>query len=194
MVLFFIDVKLKCYIIRFIYIEQYIYFIRNSCMARPPKKRYVKHRLSYRDFGPLDIEIDRSDDSKTVSITIDQLEAMRLADLEGMSHNDAADIMKVSRQTFGRIIEQARQSVTLALVNGKILNVESDDNIEFIEREVKCIECGCEWIQSAADDKIDDCGKQLEPVVCESCGSSEVIKRTRCGKFCDCPLRINKDQ
>ncbi|PLX69455.1 MAG: hypothetical protein C0603_00570 [Denitrovibrio sp.] len=154
-------------------------------MARPPKKRYVKHRLSYKEFGPLDIEVDIEDESKVVSLTADQLEAMRLADLEGMSHNDAAEFMKVSRQTFGRIIEQARQSVTLALINGKVLKVECDSNIEFIDREVKCIECGCEWMLAG--------DKSEKKVVCTSCGSGEVIKRARCGKHCECPLRINKD-
>lgn len=153
-------------------------------MARPPKKRYVKHRLSYRDFGPLDVHVDFSDDSKVVVLAADQLEAMRLADLEGMSHNDAADFMKVSRQTFGRIIEQARQLVTLALINGKLIRLEYDSSIEFVEREVKCIECGCEWMLS--NDK--DGGV----VTCKSCGSDEVIKRTRCGKYCECPLRVNK--
>jgi len=155
-------------------------------MARPPKKRYVKHRLSFKEFGPLDIEVNVYDDSKVVSLTVDQLEAMRLADLEGMSHNDAADFMKVSRQTFGRIIEQARQIVTLALINGKVLKIECDSNIEFLDREVKCIECGCEWMLSGP--------KSNDIVKCSSCGSPEVIKRARCGKHCECPLRINKSQ
>lgn len=155
-------------------------------MARPPKKRYVKHRVSYRDFGPLDLEGGYSrDESMVVPLTVDQLEAMRLADLEGMSHNDAAEFMKVSRQTFGRIIEQARQAVTLALINGKVLKLDWDTNIEFIDREVKCIECGHEWML-ASDDEDD-------VVFCRECGSNEIIKRNRCGKYCECPLRINKD-
>jgi predicted DNA-binding protein (UPF0251 family) len=153
-------------------------------MARPPKKRYVKHRLTYRNFGPINPEFQCEDESNTVILTIDQLEAMRLADLEGMSHNEAAEYMKVSRQTFGRIIEQARQLVTLSLINGKFLRIESDSNIEFIDREVKCIECGVEWMLAG--------DKPSETVVCKSCGSPEVIKRARCGKHCECPLKINK--
>jgi DNA-directed RNA polymerase subunit RPC12/RpoP len=115
---------------------------------------------------------------------LDQLEAMRLADLEGMSHNDAADYMKVSRQTFGRIIEQARQIVTLALINGKTLKIGCTENIQFIEMEIKCIECGKEWMMQG--DRPDDL------ITCTECGSSEIIKRARCGKHCECPLRINK--
>lgn len=154
-------------------------------MARPPKKRIVKHRLSYRDFGPIGVNADYEDESRVVILTADQLEAMRLADLEGMSHNDAADFMKVSRQTFGRIIEQARQLVTLALINGKMIRLEYDPCVEFADREVKCIECGCEWMLT----------EEMEGgvITCKSCGSAEIIKRSRCGKYCECPLRINKN-
>lgn len=153
-------------------------------MARPPKKRFVKHRLSYQVFGPLNAEKSCADENGCVTLTIDQLEAMRLADLEGMSHNDAAEFMKVSRQTFGRIIEQARQIVTLALINSKVLKIECDTNIEYIDREVKCIECGHEWMLKGA--------KSESTVHCPECESSEIIKRTRCGNFCECPLKINK--
>jgi predicted DNA-binding protein (UPF0251 family) len=153
-------------------------------MARPPKKRFVKHRLSYRIFGPLDKE--DLDHENYVCLTADQLEAMRLADLEGYSHNEAAEFMKVSRQTFGRIVEQARQLVTLALINGKIVNLETDSCIEFADREVKCIECGQEWMLGVG------CEKKV--VTCSKCGSSEVIKRSRCGQFCECPMRINKSK
>lgn len=153
-------------------------------MARPPKKRYVKHRQSYCEFGPYGADIDTDDDSCCTVMTIDQLEAMRLADLEAMSHNEAAEIMKISRQTFGRIIEQARQIVVMSLINGKVLRIESDACIQFVDREVKCIECGHEWM--LAGDKSD------EVVACENCGSADIIKRKRCGSFCECPLKVNK--
>ncbi|MCD8554353.1 DUF134 domain-containing protein [Seleniivibrio sp.] len=151
-------------------------------MARPVKKRLVKHRLTYKAFGP--VNIDETRDSKVIAIPADQLEAMRLADLEGLSQNDAADQMGVSRQTFGRIIEQARQSVTYALINGFILSIAYDSNIEICERDLKCIECGHEWCQGFCQSE--------EDTVCEKCGSHEVIKMKRCGKYCECPLKVNK--
>ena len=59
-----------------------------------------------------------------VSLTVDELEALRLADLEGLYQEEAAGRMNVSRQTFGRIVEAARKKVADALVNGKALSIE----------------------------------------------------------------------
>jgi len=59
-----------------------------------------------------------------VALTVDELEAMRLADLEGLYQEAAAQQMNVSRQTFGRIVEAARKKVADALVNGKALSIE----------------------------------------------------------------------
>jgi hypothetical protein len=55
---------------------------------------------------------------------MDELEAIRLADLEGMYQEDAAKKMNISRQTFGRIIESAHRKIADALTNGKALLIE----------------------------------------------------------------------
>ena len=59
-----------------------------------------------------------------VGLTVDELEAIRLADLEGLYQEAAAEQMNVSRQTFGRILEAAHKKVADALVNGKALSIE----------------------------------------------------------------------
>lgn len=59
-----------------------------------------------------------------VILTLDELEAMRLADLKGMHQEDAAKRLKISRPTFSRIIESARKKVTDGLVNIKCIKVE----------------------------------------------------------------------
>jgi len=58
-----------------------------------------------------------------MELTLDELEAMRLADLEGLYQEEAAERMGVSRPTFGRIVESARRKVTEALVVGKALAI-----------------------------------------------------------------------
>ncbi len=58
-----------------------------------------------------------------VALTVDELEAIRLADLEGLYQEEAAKRMNVSRQTFGRIIEAAHRKVADALVHGKALSI-----------------------------------------------------------------------
>jgi hypothetical protein len=61
---------------------------------------------------------------KEVMLSLDEYEAIRLADLEGLYQEQAAGMMNISRQTFGRIVESARRKVADALVNGKVLNIE----------------------------------------------------------------------
>jgi predicted DNA-binding protein (UPF0251 family) len=59
-----------------------------------------------------------------VTLTVDELEAIRLADLQGLYQEHAAEKMEVSRQTFGRILESAHKKIADALVNAKALAIE----------------------------------------------------------------------
>ena len=60
---------------------------------------------------------------ESVTLTVDELEAIRLADLEGLYQAEAARRMNVSRQTFGRVLDAAHAKVANALVNGKALSI-----------------------------------------------------------------------
>jgi predicted DNA-binding protein (UPF0251 family) len=62
-----------------------------------------------------------------VSVHLDELEAIRLADYEGLYHEDAAQKMKISRATFGRILDEARHKVAEAIMKGKALKIETDN-------------------------------------------------------------------
>jgi len=76
---------------------------------------------------------------------IDELEAIRLADLGGLYQEQAAEQMKVSRQTFGRIVSSARKKVAQALVEGMSLRIEGGE-VEMEElRTFRCSECEHEW-------------------------------------------------
>ncbi len=59
-----------------------------------------------------------------ITLTVDELEAIRLADLQGLYQQHAAEKMNVSRQTFGRILESAHKKIADALVNGKALSIQ----------------------------------------------------------------------
>jgi predicted DNA-binding protein (UPF0251 family) len=59
-----------------------------------------------------------------MNLTVDELEAIRLADLQGLYQEQAAEKMNISRQTFGRIIDSAHKKIADALVNGKALSIE----------------------------------------------------------------------
>lgn len=63
-------------------------------------------------------------DLAEVSLAVESLEAIRLADLEGLTMEAAAVGMGVSRHTFGRILAEGRRAVAEALVNGSALRIE----------------------------------------------------------------------
>jgi predicted DNA-binding protein (UPF0251 family) len=80
-----------------------------------------------------------------INLTIDEFEAIRLADLEGLYQDKAAEKMNVSRPTFGRIIESAHKKVAQALVEGKALKIEGGDFEMNAMRKFKCYDCQHTW-------------------------------------------------
>ena len=78
-------------------------------------------------------------------MTLDELESLRLADLEGLYHEEAAQRMNVSRQTFGRIIESARRKAAQALVVGKAIRIEGGEVVMTSMRKFRCSECQHDW-------------------------------------------------
>ena len=64
-----------------------------------------------------------------VTLALDEFEAVRLADLEGLYHEPAAEKMNISRPTFSRVLESGRKKIADALVNGKALRIEGG-NVE----------------------------------------------------------------
>lgn len=90
-------------------------------MPRPFCSRRIAGRPGASVFKPAGIPVD---DLERVTMTLDEFEAVRLADLDGMYQEKAAEEMKVSRPTFSRIVEEARRKIADALVHGKALLIE----------------------------------------------------------------------
>jgi predicted DNA-binding protein (UPF0251 family) len=80
-----------------------------------------------------------------ILMTLDELESMRLADLEGLYQEQAAERMAVSRATFGRILEAARRKVAEALIQGKALRIEGGPVSPRQTGHFRCPRCSLEW-------------------------------------------------
>jgi len=93
-------------------------------------------------FKPAGVPASQFDE---ILLEIDELEAIRLADLEGLYQERAAEQMNVSRQTFGRIVSSARNKVAQALVQGMSLRIEGGEIAMAEQRTFVCLECGHEW-------------------------------------------------
>jgi len=89
-------------------------------MPRPIKNRRISCVPAARYFKPVGIPLRELEE---IVLGMDELEAMRLADLEGLYQADAAEKMGVSRQTIGNILNNAHRKLADALLNGKALRI-----------------------------------------------------------------------
>jgi predicted DNA-binding protein (UPF0251 family) len=87
-------------------------------------------RPAARIFKPIGIP---ARELEQVVMTLDEFEAVRLADLDGLYQEQAAGRMKVSRPTFSRIVDSARRKMADALVHGKALRIEGGP-VQSLER------------------------------------------------------------
>ena len=88
---------------------------------RPKKTRWIKCEPGERCFKPLCKPLGKLEG---VYLTLDEFEAIRLADLEELKQEDAAKKMRISRPTFSRIVASARKKVADGLVNIKAIRIE----------------------------------------------------------------------
>ena len=106
-------------------------------MPRPRKWRRVCWMPESRIFGPLDLEGKRR---QAVMMTIDEFEAIRLIDLEGLSQEQCAESMGVARTTAQAIYTSARAKLAECLVNGLELTIGGGD---YVFCQGNTSHCGC---------------------------------------------------
>jgi uncharacterized protein len=90
-------------------------------VPRPFCPRRIAGRPGAPVFKPAGIPMRELEE---VVMTLDEFEALRLADLEGLYQEQAAERMNVSRPTFGRVIDSAHRKLADALVHAKALRIE----------------------------------------------------------------------
>jgi predicted DNA-binding protein (UPF0251 family) len=90
-------------------------------VPRPRKRRILDRPPRAAIYKPAGVPLDGL---RRVTLLQEELEALRLADLEGLTQVQAAGHMGISRSTFQRILTQARRQVALALVEGHALQIE----------------------------------------------------------------------
>ena len=136
-------------------------------MARPKKDRLVAFNPKINYFKPRGIPVLDLDE---VCLTVDEREAVRLADLVGLSHAEAGERMGVSRATFGRIIQRARNIIADAIINGKAVRVEGG-NYQLVEkmRTFVCHRCDHMWEEPFGTGR---------PEGCSACGG-DAYHRTK---------------
>lgn len=88
---------------------------------RPKKIRWIKRAPRERCYKPICRPLSKL---KSVYLTFDEFEAVRLADFEGLKQLDAAKRMRISRPTFSRIVSSAHRKIADGVVNIKAIRIE----------------------------------------------------------------------
>lgn len=135
-------------------------------MARPRKCRRVAFTPEVTYFKPAGIPLRMMDE---VELTFEELEALRLKDLEGLEQESAAEKMNISRPTFQRVLVSARHKVAEALLKGKAIRIDGGTFNISVPR-YRCANSH-EW---EAPIEKDGQRQQLECPVCRSRGISIV--------------------
>lgn len=124
-------------------------------MPRPPKPRWVEFEPEVTWFVPSSRPAGVVD---AVILTVDELEALRLKDVEGLEQEACAQRMNLAQSSFQRLLAAARQKVAGALVAGKAIQVSGGHYVVVAPR-YRCGRCGHHW-------------RHGEP--CPVCGSTRV--------------------
>lgn len=143
-------------------------------MARPVKCRKVEFVPEHTYFIPTS---KRKCELEEIVIKVEELEAMRLKDIEELNQEECAERMHVSRQTFQNIVDSARKKLAIALIEGKAINI-SGGNYTRNVCQFKCLSCNDTYEIRYEEDRS----------VCPVCGSHEVVcskKSNFCHRGCN---------
>ena len=133
-------------------------------MPRPVKLRCVAQMPQFSYFKPLGVPIQSLNE---VTLSVEEMEAIRLKDMEGLEQEASAKKMCISRPTFHRILQSARKKIAEALVTGKAIQIEGG-NYGFSQSRFTCNEDGHKW--NVPFDVIASGG----PLSCPNCSSVNI--------------------
>jgi predicted DNA-binding protein (UPF0251 family) len=133
-------------------------------MARPTKCRRISTIPGVTYFKPAGIPIR---DLEEVCLSVEEIEAIRLKDLQGLEQEQGANSMQISRPTFQRILASAREKIADVLLNGKALRIDGG-NFEIAPQRFRCAN-GHEWIIPY------EAALKHPSLNCPDCGASEIV-------------------
>ncbi|WP_066497674.1 DUF134 domain-containing protein [Abyssisolibacter fermentans] len=153
-------------------------------MARPIKWRKIEYMPKYNYFKPGNIPACELEEN---ILKIEEYEAIRLKDLEGLDQEACAQKMNVSRQTFQRIYGFAKKKVADSLINGKAILIKGGNYTKNICM-FRCLACDHTWEIRVEDIEDIEEIKNIN-IKCPECESREIkceskTKQNYCRKRC----------
>lgn len=141
-------------------------------MVRPHKERRVEKLPPLTHYKPVGIPLHNLEE---IILTIEEMEAIRLADIEQLDQAAAADSMEISRPTFHRIVNRAHQKIASALWQGQALRVDGGKfrvahQCQTSLRHCLCRTCGHKWSVPHGT------GQRCHDLPCPSCQNLTVSR------------------
>lgn len=93
-------------------------------MPRPKRYRHLRFKPAVYYFKPRGIPLRMLEE---VVLEADELEALKLHDVDDLQHLEAAAKMKISQPTFGRILDSAYKKIAQAIIKGKAIKIEKNE-------------------------------------------------------------------
>ena len=137
---------------------------KNNMCARRKRARRILNPPSIKGFKPYGIDADLKPSTTSVNLLIEEYEAMRLCDYDGLSHHQASLLMDVSRPTFTRIYAAALRKLAVAFVEGRQIAIEGG-KVYFDSDWHQCNSCECYFSHPH---------KHLPIEECPLCGSQDI--------------------
>ncbi len=131
-------------------------------MPRPVKERRVLEPPKIQGLKPVGVPLRFLE---RIYLSLEEYEAIRLADYDGLDHQEAAMIMGISRPTFTRLIEKARSKVAESIVEVKELCIEGG-SYTFSTHLQRCMDCG-EFERFESPNQLAN--------ICPACGSTNLV-------------------
>jgi predicted DNA-binding protein (UPF0251 family) len=129
-------------------------------VPRPRKRRSVRGEPSISYYKPRGVPIGALQE---VTLTVEELEAIRTADYEGRSQKAAASMLNVSQPTFHRVLKEAHTKIADALVNGKALRIHGGTYEVPPERWFECFQCRHQWTEPYGTGRPEACPQCQNP-------------------------------
>jgi len=134
-------------------------------MPRPPRPRSISFLPQVRYFRPLGVPVDKLDEE---DLNLEEIEAIRLSDLEELSQAECARRMGISQSTFNRLLENARFKLARCLIEGRAINIRGG-TYEVSGTRHRCMACGAQW-----DEERTASTRHISPQSCPQCGKGPI--------------------